>query len=117
MRFSILSVTLLAFLFICQVWAATTFNEPKANKMMMFPRDAPALPLRAQAAETAPATTQVAPKKKAKAPTIWASPEILQNGTLFYIAISISTLLWCTGKGVDMTLDQQERRAEYMARR
>ncbi|CAO3598872.1 unnamed protein product [Absidia cylindrospora] len=117
MRFSILSVTLLAFLFVCQVWAVTTVTEPKVNKMMMFPRDAPVLPLRAQAAEAAAPTAEAAPKRKAKAPTIWAAPEILQNGTLFYIAISISTLLWCTGKGVDMTLDQQERRAEYMARR
>jgi hypothetical protein len=60
------------------------------------------------------ATTTTTAKK---ASTIWASPAILQDGTLFYIAISISALLWCTGKGVDMTLDQQERQAEYQARR
>jgi hypothetical protein len=69
---------------------------------------------RAEAATTEPAPK---PQKKKKPPTIWASPAILQDGTLFYIAISISTLLWCTGKGVDMTLDQQERQAEYVARR
>ncbi|KAI8096173.1 uncharacterized protein BX664DRAFT_323290 [Halteromyces radiatus] len=55
------------------------------------------------------------PSQRKRAPTIWASPEILQNGTLFYVAISISTLLWCTGKGVDMTLDQQQRQAEFAA--
>ncbi|CAO3613243.1 unnamed protein product [Cunninghamella blakesleeana] len=46
---------------------------------------------------------------------VWATPEILVNGTLFYIAISISTLLWCTGKGLIMTIDQQERKANYLS--
>ncbi|ORX60696.1 hypothetical protein DM01DRAFT_1404920 [Hesseltinella vesiculosa] len=53
---------------------------------------------------------------RAKAPSVWATPDILENGTLFYIAISVSTLLWCTGKGVHMTLDQQERKALYLAK-
>ncbi|ORZ17854.1 hypothetical protein BCR42DRAFT_325866 [Absidia repens] len=62
-------------------------------------------------------STTTTTTSNARSPTIWASPAILQNGTLFYIAISISTLLWCTGKTVDMTLDQQERQAELLARR
>ncbi|KAI8336162.1 hypothetical protein BC941DRAFT_453266 [Chlamydoabsidia padenii] len=106
MRFSILSFALVVLLFVCHV-CGTAIPEPKVNELMMFRR--------AETGHTVVAEPEQ--KKKKKAPTIWASPEILQNGTLFYIAISISTLLWCTGKGVDMTLDQLERKAEFEAQR
>ncbi|KAI8069665.1 hypothetical protein BC940DRAFT_297238 [Gongronella butleri] len=59
-------------------------------------------------------TVDLVARKSAKT-FVWANPPILLNGTLFYIAISISTLLWCTGKGVHMAIDQQERRAAYLA--
>ncbi|KAI7866738.1 hypothetical protein BDF14DRAFT_1809396 [Spinellus fusiger] len=49
---------------------------------------------------------------KRKTKTNFASPDILQTGLFFYIALSVSTLLWCTGKGIDMTLMRQERLAE-----
>ncbi|KAI9304970.1 hypothetical protein BJ944DRAFT_265981 [Cunninghamella echinulata] len=90
--FSILSVIVLVFFFLIQVKgesASKTLHSLDTHTI-----------------------TLVARKQKF---TTWAAPEILQNGTLFYIAISISTLLWCTGKGVQMTIDQQERKANYLS--
>jgi hypothetical protein len=66
---------------------------------------------------TSPVPSPTATTAKKGNPVIWASPAILQDGTLFYIAISISTLLWCTGKAVNLSMDQQERQAEFLSRR
>lgn len=52
-------------------------------------------------------TTQNATTRK----VIFASPPILTNGTLFYIAVSVSFTLWCTGYALDWLLDQQESKA------
>ncbi|KAI9246674.1 hypothetical protein BDA99DRAFT_565387 [Phascolomyces articulosus] len=40
---------------------------------------------------------------------------ILANGTLFYIAISISFTLWCTGRGLDYMMDRHEQQANTRA--
>ncbi|KAG0169472.1 hypothetical protein DFQ28_009615 [Apophysomyces sp. BC1034] len=96
---------------------------PKAMYGHLLARDGPASsPTGASVANPSAATsptpttaaTPPAPKKKS---VIYASPEILMNGTLFYIAVSVSTLLWCTGKGIDMTINRQERFAEKAAYR
>ncbi|KAI8339576.1 hypothetical protein BC941DRAFT_372694 [Chlamydoabsidia padenii] len=108
MRFSVLSLSLLAlFLFVCLGVNGNTSVVVLETNILVRRKSG-----------TAKASPEQAPvQKAAKASTIWASPAILQDGTLFYIVISISTLLWCTGKGVDMVLDQQERKAEHQARR
>ncbi|KAI8374595.1 uncharacterized protein BYT42DRAFT_547613 [Radiomyces spectabilis] len=54
------------------------------------------------------------PKKK-KPKTALASPEILTNGTFFYVGVSVSIFLWCTGKAIDMTMDKHERNANIKA--
>jgi hypothetical protein len=41
-------------------------------------------------------------------------PDILQTGTLFYIGISVTTLLWVTGKAIDVKMERQERYAESL---
>ncbi|KAI7898596.1 uncharacterized protein BX663DRAFT_524026 [Cokeromyces recurvatus] len=43
------------------------------------------------------------------------SPTILQGGTFFYIAISVTTFLWITGKAIDIQMNRQERYAEKIA--
>lgn len=53
-------------------------------------------------------------QKKKKTPLALANPEILQTGTLFYIAIAVTTLLWGTGKAIDVTTERQERYAESL---
>ncbi|KAI9016529.1 hypothetical protein CLU79DRAFT_763081 [Phycomyces nitens] len=53
--------------------------------------------------------------EKRRARTAFLEVPILSSGTLFYVALSVSTLLWCTGKGIDMTVDRQERMAESAA--
>ncbi|KAF7725109.1 hypothetical protein EC973_000435 [Apophysomyces ossiformis] len=137
MRFSIF-LTFLA-LVISTVTAATVVSENKLDLedsvMMMSSKAAyghlmaRAGPAPSPSAAPSPAVTGAATSPSAAATTkpaaaapkrksvIYAAPEILNDGTLFYIAISISTLLWCTGKGIDMTIDRQERFAEKAAYR
>lgn len=62
----------------------------------------------AEAAATTTATT------KKKNTSTFAAPEILQTGTLFYIGISVTTLLWITGKAIDVQTNRQERYAESL---
>lgn len=59
------------------------------------------------------ATTSTATTKKKNTST-FAAPEILQTGTLFYIGISVTTLLWITGKAIDVQTNRQERYAESL---
>ncbi|KAI9497146.1 hypothetical protein BDB00DRAFT_805150 [Zychaea mexicana] len=40
---------------------------------------------------------------------------ILTSGTLFYIAISISFGLWCTGFGLEFAMDRHEKQANARA--
>lgn len=44
----------------------------------------------------------------------FASPSILEGGTLFYIGISVTTFLWVTGKIIDVKTERQERYAESL---
>jgi hypothetical protein len=62
----------------------------------------------------AAAATTAAPVKKPKAPFTLAAPAILQDGTLFYIAVAVTTLLWGTGKAIDIKTERQERYAESL---
>ncbi|KAF1801187.1 hypothetical protein V8B55DRAFT_1528790 [Mucor lusitanicus] len=64
-------------------------------------------------AETA-ATSTAATTTKKKNNSSFASPEILQTGTLFYIGVSVTTLLWITGKAIDVQTNRQERYAESL---
>ncbi|KAL9541176.1 hypothetical protein MBANPS3_009265 [Mucor bainieri] len=64
-------------------------------------------------AETAATTTAETTTKK-KAGNAFASPEILQTGTLFYVGVSVTTLLWITGKAIDVQTNRQERYAESL---
>ncbi|KAI7856342.1 hypothetical protein BDC45DRAFT_503722 [Circinella umbellata] len=52
--------------------------------------------------------------KKKKEPTFVNDP-ILTSGTLFYIAISVSFALWCTGYGLDYVMDRHEKQANTRA--
>lgn len=61
----------------------------------------------------APAATTTAAKKKAPSSS-FASPAILQDGTLFYIATGVTCLLWATGKFIDIKMERQERYAESL---
>ncbi|KAI8881706.1 hypothetical protein K501DRAFT_274383 [Backusella circina FSU 941] len=45
----------------------------------------------------------------------FASPAILENGTLFYISISVTCLLWVTGKTIDVLTDRLDEHAEATA--
>lgn len=56
-------------------------------------------------------------KKKAAQFGNFATPPILQDGTLFYIGVSVTTLLWVTGKAIDVKTERQERYAERIAHR
>lgn len=62
-------------------------------------------------AEAAASTTATTKKKNT---STFAAPEILQTGTLFYIGISVTTLLWITGKAIDIQTNRQERYAESL---
>ncbi|KAI8638959.1 hypothetical protein BD408DRAFT_422196 [Parasitella parasitica] len=44
----------------------------------------------------------------------FASPEILQTGTLFYVGVGVTTFLWITGKAIDVQTNRQERYAESL---
>ncbi|KAI8880007.1 hypothetical protein K501DRAFT_302653 [Backusella circina FSU 941] len=44
--------------------------------------------------------------------SLFASPDILVNGTLFYSALSITCLLWVTGRFIDYKTDRLERFTE-----
>jgi hypothetical protein len=59
------------------------------------------------------AATSVTVTKK-KQPLALANPEILQTGTLFYVATAVTTLLWVTGKAIDIKTERQERYAESL---
>lgn len=62
---------------------------------------------------TAAATTSsTAPAMQGK--SVQALPAILQDGTLFYIGISVTTLLWCTGKIIDVKMERQEKYAQSL---
>ncbi|EPB92537.1 hypothetical protein HMPREF1544_00550 [Mucor circinelloides 1006PhL] len=64
-------------------------------------------------AETA-ATSTASTTTKKKNSSSFASPEILQTGTLFYVGVSVTTLLWITGKAIDVQTNRQERYAESL---
>lgn len=64
-------------------------------------------------AETAATSTATTTTKK-KNNSSFASPEILQTGTLFYVGVSVTTLLWITGKAIDVQTNRQERYAESL---
>ncbi|KAK4512096.1 uncharacterized protein ATC70_013339 [Mucor velutinosus] len=64
-------------------------------------------------AETGATATAVTTTKK-KNSSSFASPEILQTGTLFYVGVSVTTLLWITGKAIDVQTNRQERYAESL---
>ncbi|KAI8363908.1 hypothetical protein BD560DRAFT_403885 [Blakeslea trispora] len=52
-------------------------------------------------------------KKKDLGP--YSNPEILAGGTLFYIGVGVTVLLWTTGKIIDVKIERQERYAEKLA--
>jgi hypothetical protein len=62
---------------------------------------------------TASPSASATPKKKAPSSS-FASPAILQDGTLFYIATAVTCLLWTTGKFIDIKMERQERYAESL---
>ncbi|GAN06437.1 hypothetical protein MAM1_0123c05920 [Mucor ambiguus] len=64
-------------------------------------------------AEAAATSTEATTTKK-KNTSSFASPEILQTGTLFYVGVSVTTLLWITGKAIDVQTNRQERYAESL---
>lgn len=67
----------------------------------------------ATSTDSTDATDATATKKK-KNNSSFASPEILQTGTLFYVGVSVTTLLWITGKAIDVQTNRQERYAESL---
>ncbi|KAI8138463.1 hypothetical protein BJV82DRAFT_582828 [Fennellomyces sp. T-0311] len=60
------------------------------------------------------ATGTTTRKKHGHSPNFSENP-ILTDGTLFYIAISISFGLWCTGYGLDYAMDRHEKQANSRA--
>ncbi|CEP11175.1 hypothetical protein [Parasitella parasitica] len=62
---------------------------------------------------TVPAATSTTSNKKKNASS-FASPEILQTGTLFYVGVGVTTFLWITGKAIDVQTNRQERYAESL---
>jgi hypothetical protein len=58
------------------------------------------------------AATTAETTKKGHDTSLFASPEILTNGTLFYIALSVTCLLWATGRFIDFKTDRLERFTE-----
>ncbi|CAO3598427.1 unnamed protein product [Absidia cylindrospora] len=112
MRLVVVSLLSIVLLFAGQISGNTIATEAKLTEVVLTRRDGMAVAANQGHQSGTNSTTT-----NARSTAIWASPAILEKGTFFYIAISISTLLWCTGKAVDMTLDQQERQAEFLARR
>jgi hypothetical protein len=66
----------------------------------------------ASAAATATASPKAAAKPKK---SNFVSTPILENGTLFYVAVAATVALWTTGKSIDYALQRQERYARYLA--
>lgn len=66
---------------------------------------------------TTTTTTTSGDNDKASQYGNFASPYILSGGSLFYIGISVTTLLWVTGKIIDVKTERQERYAESLTHR
>ncbi|KAH8548613.1 hypothetical protein BGW37DRAFT_523097 [Umbelopsis sp. PMI_123] len=60
--------------------------------------------------ETSAAVIAAKPKK-----SNFVSSTILENGTLFYVAVTATVALWCTGKSIHYALQRQDRYAGYLA--
>ncbi|KAL0079333.1 hypothetical protein J3Q64DRAFT_1762174 [Phycomyces blakesleeanus] len=112
MRFSILAIFCF---FIATAMAATVHSSSSPSQVDILSLDLSST-LNSAPAEYSP--SEIAGSndlEKRRQPTNFVDVPIWINGTLFYIALSVSTLLWCTGKGIDMMLERQERLAEAAA--
>ncbi|KAI9321451.1 hypothetical protein BX666DRAFT_2072668 [Dichotomocladium elegans] len=78
-----------------------------------------AAPVTSSPASSAGGHGEQAPKatttNKNSGKTMFATPAILTTGTLFYIGIAITFVLWCTGFALDFLTDRQEQLAYKLA--
>ncbi|KAG2189334.1 hypothetical protein INT44_004476 [Umbelopsis vinacea] len=67
-------------------------------------------------ANTTTTKTTTAPAAAAKnKKSNFVSAPILESGTLFYVGLAATVVLWSSGKSVDYALQRQERYARYLA--
>lgn len=66
-----------------------------------------------RAATNTTTTTTTTPTKSKK--SNFVSAPILETGTLFYVGLAATVVLWSSGKSIDYALQRQERYARYLA--
>ncbi|KAH8549650.1 hypothetical protein BGW37DRAFT_429107 [Umbelopsis sp. PMI_123] len=74
----------------------------------------PTLVGRAESGTATTTTTTTATTTKAKKSNFVSAP-ILETGTLFYVGVAATVVLWSSGKSIDYALQRQERYARYLA--
>ncbi|OBZ84763.1 hypothetical protein A0J61_07182 [Choanephora cucurbitarum] len=111
MRFSIVQSLYLAILAILTVSVAA-----KSVDHGLLANDNLAHHYLSRRAEAHGSTNETAtPVKKKKDTGPYSNPEILSTGTLFYVGVGVTVLLWTTGKIIDIKIERQERYAEKLA--
>lgn len=63
---------------------------------------------------TTTTTTTATTATKSKKSNFVSAP-ILESGTLFYVGLAATVVLWSSGKSIDYALQRQERYARYLA--